>query len=109
APPRVGYAAPGRSGGAVVRATISLATGHPIPPVNTPIRLLSGADVHQFPAVLIPGPHSVTLRPGASVDVPYRLFLPRVPTPLDVMFLVDTTGSMGGVIDGLRQDLVPIA
>ena len=110
APTAKGYAMTALSAKQVVRATFSVGTGVPIPATSpTPVRLLPEGDVRQFPAVLTPGPHSVTLRPGASVDVPYRLFLPRVPTPLDVMFLIDTTGSMGNVIDGLRQDLVAIA
>ncbi|MDQ1745774.1 MAG: hypothetical protein QOD07_37 [Frankiaceae bacterium] len=110
APTSAGFSLTGLSAKQVVRATLAVGTGVPVP-VHTlrPVRLLPAADVHQFPAVLTPGPRSVTLRPGASIDLPYRLFLPRVPTPLDVMFLIDTTGSMGNVIDGLRQDLVGIA
>ncbi|HET6816775.1 MAG TPA: hypothetical protein VFH66_06065 [Mycobacteriales bacterium] len=62
----------------------------------------------QFPATLTPHTANITLRPGAHRDVPYRLLLPRTPSPVDVMFLVDTTDSMQATIDGLRQDLAII-
>ena len=62
----------------------------------------------QFPATLTPHTTNITLRPGAHRDVPYQLLLPRTPSPVDVMFLVDTTDSMQATIDGLRQDLAII-
>lgn len=62
----------------------------------------------QFPATLTPHTTDITLRPGAHRDVPYQLLLPRTPSPVDVMFLVDTTDSMQATIDGLRKDLAII-
>ena len=62
----------------------------------------------QFPATLTPHTTQVTLRPGAHKDVPFSLLLPRTPSPVDVMFLVDTTDSMQPTIDALRQDLAVI-
>src|SRR5207244_1838373 len=54
------------------------------------------------------GPDRIVLRVGTSKRVRYRLTLPPAPTPLDVDFLVDTTGSMGGAICGVRQGLEEI-
>ncbi|HET7529693.1 MAG TPA: hypothetical protein VFJ98_01910 [Mycobacteriales bacterium] len=62
----------------------------------------------QFPATLTPGSTALTLRPGEHRDVPFTLLLPRTPSPVDVMFLVDTTASMQPTINGLRQDLAII-
>lgn len=51
----------------------------------------------------------VTLRPGERRRVGYDLVLPPAPTPLDVYFMTDSTGSMrdaiGAVQDGV-QDIV---
>lgn len=110
APTASGYDLTGVVGGVVVRATVPPDSTVPTqPPGLHPVTLLPAGVVRQFPALLTPLMQTVTLAPGRSVDVPYRLLLPRIPTPLDVMFLIDTTGSMGGVIDGLRQDLAAIA
>ena len=62
----------------------------------------------QFPATLTPHHTDITLRPGAHRDVPFQLLLPRTPSPVDVMFLIDTTASMQPTINGLRQDLAII-
>ena len=37
--------------------------------------------------------------------MPYKLLLPRTPSPVDLMFLVDTTDSTDQMIDGVRQGL----
>jgi hypothetical protein len=37
--------------------------------------------------------------------VPYRLLLPRTPSPVDLMFLVDTTASTDRTLNAVRQDL----
>ncbi|HVE63139.1 MAG TPA: hypothetical protein VNB94_05000 [Mycobacteriales bacterium] len=50
----------------------------------------------------------VVLRPGESRTVGYALSIPPVPTDLDVNFMLDTTGSMSGVIAGLRKDIKAI-
>lgn len=57
---------------------------------------------------LVPEQFRVTLKPGQTKDVDYELDLPADPSPIDVFFLIDTTGSMGGVIDGLRAGLADI-
>jgi von Willebrand factor type A domain len=51
----------------------------------------------------------VTMRPGQSSTLPFRLQLPAASTPLDVYFMIDISGSMGGTINGVRsamQDIV---
>ena len=51
----------------------------------------------------------VKLGPGQTTEVPYTLNLPPNPTPLDVYFLLDTTGSMGQAICGVRNGMQQIA
>ena len=57
---------------------------------------------------LEPGRVEVTLAPGETRDVDYYLQVPAAPSPIEVFFLIDTTGSMGFVIDGIRQGLAKI-
>src|SRR3954447_6950960 len=109
APTSVGISVTGTRSGAILRASFT-PTYQPIPPdiragVPTPVRLLPPGVIRQFPATLNPGRMTVTLPAGASRVVPYGLLLPRTPTPVDLMFLVDTTNSMQPVIDGLRQGI----
>lgn len=51
----------------------------------------------------------VTVAPGAAKPTKVDLGVPPDPTPLDVYFLVDTTGSMQAAIDGLKKGLRKIA
>jgi hypothetical protein len=103
APSPGGFSLVGASGGVVLRAGLTLAF-KALPPGI--IRLLPGGLAgHYFPPSIVPGAQTVTLPPGASQDLPYTLLLPRRPSIVDIMFLVDTTGSMNGTIAGLRQDL----
>jgi hypothetical protein len=51
----------------------------------------------------------VSLRPGQTKRVTYDVVLPPVPTPLDVYFMTDSTGSMSSAIAGVQagvQDIV---
>ncbi|MDQ3981700.1 MAG: VWA domain-containing protein [Actinomycetota bacterium] len=57
---------------------------------------------------LIPGHAEIVLREGQTRKVPYELYLPETPTPLDVFFDVDTTNSMIPAIDGLRAAIANI-
>lgn len=111
APLASGYAAVGVRGDAIVRAVFKLDKCGTIVIKGsdlTPIILLPQVLPHQFPSTLLPGRTAVSLPPGGHQDVNYRLLLPRTPSPIDVMFLVDTTDSMTHTIDGLRQDLKQI-
>jgi hypothetical protein len=112
APTSLGYAVTGIAAGGVLRANIGVGTTKPIlPPVTgrlRPVLLLPARPVGQFPSLLLPQTLSVALPAGQSTVVPYRLLLPRTPTPADVMFLVDSTSSYQPVIDGLRQGIAQI-
>jgi len=70
-----------------------------------PVQLLPHGIVKQFPSTLFPGKQTVTLAPGAHKDISYELLLPRTPSPVDLMFLVDTTSSTDLTLNGVRQDL----
>jgi hypothetical protein len=52
-----------------------------------------------------PSAREIVLRPGERRRITYDLNLPPVPSDLDVNFMLDTTGSMSGVIAGLREDI----
>ncbi|HVL88636.1 MAG TPA: vWA domain-containing protein [Actinomycetota bacterium] len=61
------------------------------------------------PARLEPAPAPVTLANGAAHRIEMRLVRPADPTPVDVFFLIDTTGSMAGAICGVQRDLSSVA
>ncbi|HEX8003613.1 MAG TPA: hypothetical protein VF519_13045 [Mycobacteriales bacterium] len=75
-----------------------------LPPVN----LRGAAPVTAGPTALRPATKTVRLKPGQRAAVPYSLDLAPVPTPLDIFFATDSTGSMAPVISGLRSDLQDI-
>lgn len=58
-----------------------------------------------LPAHLQPLRQVVKALPGHTAKANLKLDLPAVPTPLDVMFLIDTTSSMGPTIDGLKAGI----
>jgi hypothetical protein len=62
----------------------------------------------QFPSTLTPAKTTVSLPAGGHQNVSYRLLLPRTPSPVDIMFLVDSTASTDKTINGLKQDLALI-
>ena len=87
---------------------VSPPAGEPPPPPRVlPDRLFErlkalrgrGARV---PGTLSPNPHELRLPEEGSGTVDYSLDLPPLPTPVDVWFLMDTSGSMGGAIEGLQ-------
>ncbi|MDQ1712820.1 MAG: hypothetical protein QOE45_2270 [Frankiaceae bacterium] len=110
APTSVGYAVTAVMDGAVVRANFLPGTTTTIPPLpgGRPVLLLPVTPVGQFPSLLLPQQFSIALAAGQTARVPYRLLVPRTPTPVDVMFLVDSTSSYQPVIDGLRQSLARV-
>jgi hypothetical protein len=61
------------------------------------------------PALAAPGVNPTTVdrnaNPGASFTVPKVVNTPPIPPNPDVVLLVDTTGSMGGVIDNVQTNL----
>jgi len=59
----------------------------------------------QVPGVLTPVELARDLGAEGSLDQSYRLELPALPTPVDIYFLMDTSGSMGGAHEGLRKGI----
>ena len=78
---------------------------NPLKPITVGVTKVRAA----LPAQLLPADQTVTLRPGESTSVPLRLKLPATPTPLDVMFVIDTTSSMAPTVDGLRTGVSAVA
>jgi photosystem II stability/assembly factor-like uncharacterized protein len=97
-----------RAGASLLRLDFDLTKTGPAVVKRPGVSLVS--PVPQIPLYprLAPESRVVTLGPGQSTTLPYDLDLPPTPTPLDVFFLIDTTGSMGGVIDALRLALARI-
>ncbi|HVF06764.1 MAG TPA: vWA domain-containing protein [Frankiaceae bacterium] len=71
-------------------------------------------DANLATAAIEPARAAIRLRPGQRKVVDYRVALPPVPTPLDVFFMTDSTGSMRrtiasvqsgvqGIVDGLAE------
>ena len=60
-------------------------------------------------ATRVLGPGTVRIGPGQTKDVPLTLRLAPEPTPLDVFFLLDTSGSMNDVIQGLAADFQSVS
>ena len=109
APGPNGYAIVGMRGASILRAVRDLnnATVQPTIP-GRPVVLLPHGVPKQFPSTLTPAKTSVSLPAGGHEDVNYQLLLPRTPSPVDIMFLVDSTASTDKTINGLKQDLALI-
>jgi hypothetical protein len=107
APTAVGAAITGiaRDNQHLLRLIYSTITFEVVGPSLTPIHLLTHTTVKQFPSVLTGATTTVALPAGGSRDVDYNLLLPRTPSPVDLMFLVDTTDSTDQMIDGVRQGI----
>jgi hypothetical protein len=58
------------------------------------------------PSLVSPASVDLALVPGQCVTIRKELCLPPAPPVVDVLLLVDTTGSMGGEIRQMRQNLV---
>ena len=56
----------------------------------------------RVPGSLSPNPIDLQLPDQGTETVDYSLDLPPLATPVDVWFLMDTSGSMGGAIEGLQ-------
>ncbi|MCU1602305.1 MAG: exo-alpha-sialidase, partial [Frankiales bacterium] len=57
------------------------------------------------PGVVVPAVRAVTLPVGQTATVPFTLDLPKNPTPLDLFFLVDASGSMTDYIKNLKANI----
>lgn len=82
-----------------------------IPPETIVIPDLSLLDPEappERPAKLSPDGKVIKIDAGESKDVPYRLVVPKSQTPLDVYFLIDTSGSQAKFIAGMAKALEDI-
>jgi hypothetical protein len=94
------------SGDALVARLLVAVLGTPKVDVQLkPVQLLHHIGPRVFPSTLFPSKQTVTLPPGGFKDVTYQLLLPRSPSPVDLMYLVDTTSSTDLTLDAVRQDL----
>ena len=57
------------------------------------------------PGTVVPPTQSITLPVGQSGTVPFTLDLPKNPTPLDLFFLVDASGSMSDYIKDIKTNI----
>jgi hypothetical protein len=57
------------------------------------------------PGRITPGARTVQLKVGTSGTYDYTLAMPKSPTPLDLFFLIDTSGSMSSYIDNLKTNI----
>ena len=57
------------------------------------------------PGIISPGARTVQLKVGTSGVYDYTLAMPKSPTPLDLFFLIDTSGSMLDYIDNLKTNI----
>jgi hypothetical protein len=57
------------------------------------------------PGTVVPPVRSITLPVGTTGSVPFRLDLPKNPTPLDLYFLVDASTSMRDYITSIKANI----
>ncbi len=79
----------------------------PVPKGNVlpPIAIGDVSVPPPLPGVVVPRARNVTLTVGESSLEDFTLELPKNPTPLDLFFLVDVSGSMGELISDLQDNL----
>lgn len=79
----------------------------PPPPPRPDFDGIAGQTVEagRVPGILSPPEFTRDIGAEGSLDASYRLDLPALPTPVDIWFLMDTSGSMGGAHDGLRDGI----
>jgi hypothetical protein len=79
----------------------------PPPPVQTevPVSVDDLGVPPPPPGIISPGARTVQLKVGASGVYDYTLAMPKSPTPLDLFFLIDTSGSMLDYIDNLKTNI----
>jgi hypothetical protein len=108
APTSVGFNLTGVRDGALLLLTLG-PNNQPIAPVDgKPVTILPRGPITQFPATLSPQGLHLRLPAGTARQVPYELLLPRTPAPVDLMFLLDSTGSMASIFEALRDGVATI-
>ncbi|MBV9097333.1 MAG: VWA domain-containing protein [Frankiaceae bacterium] len=79
----------------------------PVAPRAKAVRVKARQPMLRTPE-LSPNTATVTLAPRQHRDIPYRLLLPPTPTPLDVYFMTDSTGSMATTIGSVQESIQQI-
>jgi len=106
-----GFLLYGADSNAIFRFTVPLSFIYspPPPPVLpvTPVHVKARPPMLRTPE-LSPNIPTVTLAPHQHRDIPYRLLLPPTPTPLDVYFMTDSTGSMADTIGSVQDSIQEI-
>jgi hypothetical protein len=82
----------------------------PPPPPRKPVDVKVKPPPRKLPTAptLAPRTPTIDLKQGEKRRVPYHLQLPPTPTPLDVYFITDSTGSMDGAIASLQEGVQQI-
>ena len=77
----------------------------PVPREKLPFEPFDPPPVEQtrVPGTLVPAQLELELGREGTRVINYRVDLPALPTPVDIWFLIDTSGSMEGAIEGVRQ------
>lgn len=97
----------GRTEAAIVR--YDGAAPPPPPPTHISLPTLGDFDVNAIHQPKLAGTRDkLVLHEGEKKSVRYTLVLPPTPTPLDVFFLFDASGSMQDAIDGVKAATVDI-
>lgn len=92
------------------RAGLQRFTPPALPPVTVGVGSIGAALPPLSPqTVLSSAVDAVRLAPGASAQLDLALDLGAEPTPVDVFFLIDSSGSMGDVIDGVAEGFAELA
>ncbi|MCU1590928.1 MAG: exo-alpha-sialidase [Frankiales bacterium] len=77
----------------------------PVNAVDTPVSVDDLGVPPPPPGRITPGSRTVQLKVGTSGIYDYTLSMPKSPTPLDLFFLIDTSGSMSSYIDNLKTNI----
>ena len=89
------------AGHSLLRFTDPVPKGSVIPP----IAVGDTSVPPPIPGTVVPAAQSITLPVGQSGTVPFTLDLPKNPTPLDLFFLVDASGSMSDYINDIKANI----
>lgn len=84
--------------------------GLPEPPdiPGADVGILNPRDIETKNASLKPEGRRIVLNKGQKKTVRYTLDLPKKPSPIDVYFLIDVSGSMQGAINGVSAAMTEI-
>jgi len=103
-----GFVLYGANSNTIYRFTVPASFRYRLPPMpawpGNPVHVRARPPMLRTPE-LSPDVATVTLAPHEHRDVPYALMLPPAPTPLDVYFMTDSTGSMADTIGNVQDSI----